>query len=156
MRHSAIKAATDLDRQARSAVEAAANVARHAYSPYSGIAVGAAIVTAGGRMYTGANVENSSYGLTLCAERSALGAAIAMNERAFVLLAVASPHLAEIVPCGACLQCVAEFCPDVRILLQPRSGDVYETFLSLLLPAAFSIDAPDDAGRPPGATGRSK
>ncbi|MBI4721343.1 MAG: cytidine deaminase [Chitinivibrionia bacterium] len=138
IRHPEIKPATELDQPARSLLEAAAGASRHAYSPYSGIAVGAALLTAGGRIHAGANVENGSYGLTVCAERTALFGAVAKNDRVFTLLAVASPHLEHLVPCGACLQCMAEFCPDLRILLQPRSGGVYETLLSRLLPVVFS------------------
>jgi cytidine deaminase len=109
-----------------------------AYAPYSGFAVGAALATASGRIVEGCNVENASYGLSLCAERVALAAAVAAGDRAFVALAVAGPDGVATAPCGACRQVLAEFAPDLRIVYA-LPGGVAETTLGALLPAAFAL-----------------
>jgi homotetrameric cytidine deaminase len=83
--------------------------AAQAYAPYSGLCVGAALVTAAGNTFTGVNVENASYPVGLCAERAALAAAVTAGERHFAALAVATDQGASILPCGACLQALAEF-----------------------------------------------
>jgi homotetrameric cytidine deaminase len=80
-----------------------------AYAPYSGLRVGAALATAAGATFTGVNVENASYPVGLCAERAALAAAVTAGERQFAMLAVATDSDAPILPCGACLQALAEF-----------------------------------------------
>ena len=108
-----------------------------AYAPYSGLRIGAAVLAPGGKTYAGSNVENASYGLTVCAERAAVIDAVNDGERTFVLLAVTSPDLEELVPCGACLQFLAEFCDDLKILLKPKSGRVMTAKLSQLLPERF-------------------
>src|SRR5688500_2323070 len=91
-------------------IQAALAARMHAYATYSVFAVGAAILAANGRTFTGCNVENASYGLSICAERSAVFAAVAAGQRQFELLAVASPGGAT--PCGACRQVLAEFAPN--------------------------------------------
>ncbi len=88
---------------------AAKAVAANAYAPYSGLRVGAALETVTGRTFTGVNVENASYPAGLCAERAALAAAVAAGERRFSALAVATDSGAALLPCGACLQALAEF-----------------------------------------------
>lgn len=113
---------------------AAARAARErAYAPYSNFAVGAALLTAGGEVLTGSNVENASYGLTMCAERSALFAAVSAGHRDFVALAIAGPDGAATTPCGACLQALSEFGDGLRIV---RDGAA-EVTLRDLLPDAF-------------------
>lgn len=96
--------------------ERARRAASNAYSPYSGVRVGAAVETASGRTFEGCNVENASYGLTLCAERVALASMAAAGEREVVRIAVCvigpEGHDAAPVPCGACLQFLAEFATD--------------------------------------------
>lgn len=124
-------------------LDRAEKAAEMSYCPYSNIAVGAAIAASSGAVYTGTNVENSSYGLTLCAERSAVASAVASGERRFTLMAITSRQVERIVPCGACLQTLAEFSPDMRILIRSRSGGVYETRLSDLLPEQFSLNDGD-------------
>jgi cytidine deaminase len=99
--------------------------AAQAYAPYSGLCVGAALVTAAGNTFTGVNVENASYPVGLCAERAALAAAVTAGERHFAALAVATDQGAPILPCGACLQALAEF---------------GELDLVITLPAASSAD----------------
>lgn len=112
---------------------------RHAHAPYSGIRVGAALLTKSGKVYTGANMENASYGLAICAERVAIGKAVSEGHRKFqaiaVVLAGSNP-----TPCGACRQVLAEFgdcpviCADAR---NTRRVRIY--LLSELLPSAFHL-----------------
>jgi len=122
--------------------EALAATAR-AYAPYSGFHVGAVLVGAGGRAFVGTNVEFASYGLTICAERTALVSAVTAGERAFSLLAVASARDGVAVPgspCGACRQALAEFGLDLPIVFLGPDGLV-ERRLGDLLPEAFTRDA---------------
>ncbi len=116
---------------------AAAKRARsQSYSPYSQFAVGAALACADGTIVTAANVENASYGLSMCAERSAIFAAIAQNRCDFVAVAVAGPDGVTVPPCGACRQVLVEFAPDLRVLY--AANDAYEaTTIGALLPATF-------------------
>lgn len=108
-----------------------------AYAPYSHFTVGAAVETADGRRYAGANVENASYGLTNCAERVAVQAAVMDGARAIVAVAVAGPDGVTVAPCGACRQVLAEFgTPATRVVYGSASGPV-ETTLGALLPIAF-------------------
>jgi len=102
-------------------IEAARIASRRAYAPYSTFRVGAAILTRGGTVYTGCNVENTSYGLSLCAERNAVAAMIAdtwgEDERSIQLVVTTSPDIAPCFPCGACRQVFHEFaCEEVIVL----------------------------------------
>ncbi|HEY7460425.1 MAG TPA: cytidine deaminase [Gemmatimonadota bacterium] len=129
---------------------AAAAAARvHAHAPYSGYAVGAALETASGRVFTGANVENASYGITLCAERVALVKAVSEGERAFVRIAVVGEG-APPFPCGACRQALAEFAPDLEVLVR-GSGGLARRRLSELLPDPFRLTARGKARQPRGS-----
>jgi len=119
-------------------VGAARAARRRAYAPYSRFRVGAA-VRARGRVFEGANVENASYGLTLCAERSAVTAAVLAGARRLDEVAVASGTSPPTPPCGMCLQTLAEFAgPELPILLAGAHGAVVETTLGELLPRGFS------------------
>jgi cytidine deaminase len=120
-------------------IQAALAARKNAYARYSGFQVGAALLTADGRFFTGANVENASYGLTICAERSAVFAAIAAGVQQFQLLAVASTG--GVTPCGACRQVLAEFAPDLPILLidVAQPAEPSEVNLRELLPQAFLL-----------------
>lgn len=110
--------------------------ARHkAYAPYSHYAVGAALLTASGKVYTGANVENASYGLAICAERTAVGKAVSDGERNFVAIAVVTENGGT--PCGACRQVLNEFGPDMRVLIADAAGQYQVYRLAELLPASF-------------------
>jgi cytidine deaminase len=123
----------------QSVIQAALDVRQRAYADYSKFLVGAALLAADGTIYTGCNVENASYGLTICAERAAVFSAVAAGQRKFDLLAIATSGGAT--PCGACRQVLAEFAPDLAVLLvdvdQPHS--VHETNLRELLPHAFGL-----------------
>lgn len=122
---------------------AAARAARDAaYAPYSRFAVGAAVRAADGRTFTGTNVENASYGLSMCAERSAVFAAVAAGARALTALAVAGPDDAAAAPCGACRQVLAEFATADLPVVYTAPGAPVETTLGALLPAAFALRAP--------------
>ena len=105
-----------------------------AYAPYSQFAVGAALLSADGRVFTGCNVENLSYGLTICAERVALASAIAAGARKFTRIAVVADTKVPISPCGACRQVLAEFAPDLLVISANFHGKTAEWRLSELLP----------------------
>jgi cytidine deaminase len=125
--------------QFRKLIAAAKAVQRNAHAPYSRFRVGAALLTKNGKVYTGVNVENASYGLTNCAERVAVGKAVSDGHRKFKAIAVVAPST-SLSPCGACRQVLAEFgemtiiCVDSRNLRKMR---VYQ--LSELLPYAFKL-----------------
>lgn len=113
-----------------------------AYAPYSHFLVGAALLTHDGRQFSGCNVENASYGLCNCAERTALFSAIASGCQPgdFAAIAVTGASEAPISPCGACRQVMAELCaPDMPVLLTNLRGDVQETTVAALLPGAFKL-----------------
>ncbi|MCL1940673.1 MAG: cytidine deaminase [Synergistaceae bacterium] len=119
-------------------INAARAVRENAYAPYSGFKVGAAILAEGGNIYAGCNVENASYGLTICAERNAIAALIAGGERRPLSIAIVAKEGVTCPPCGACRQVLMEFNPDLEIILE--SGDNGYEFLKLseILPLSFS------------------
>jgi cytidine deaminase len=124
-------------------IAAAARARGNAYAPYSRYAVGAAVQTSDGKVYAGANVENASYPVGLCAERVALFAAAAAGERKFRAIAVVTEDGAA--PCGACRQALAEFGLDWEVILADGRGSIRKvTDLKNLLPFAFG---PDDVGK---------
>ena len=120
---------------------AAAELAREqAYAPYSHLFVGAAVMSASGKMYAGCNVENASYGLSICAERTAIFAAVAAGERRIRGLAVVSSADGPSMPCGACRQVLQEFAAaDVPIALAGAAGAMVETTLADLFPSPFTL-----------------
>ena len=123
-------------------IEAAREVRERAHAPYSKFKVGAALFSRDGRIFTGCNVENASYGLTLCAERAALVSAVSGGEREFEALAICAPGAPA--PCGACRQVLNEFGPELMILMVNSSNhETARTHLSTLLPEAFQQDSLD-------------
>jgi cytidine deaminase len=127
---------------------AAQAVASNAYAPYSHLRVGAALEAESGRIYTGCNVENSSFGLTVCAERSAVFQAVARGEKSFARLAIFTPDAGPLSPCGACRQVLAEMGQDLRIISVGRGGLTREFRLSELLPQAFGWPAGEARAAP--------
>ena len=115
-------------------VQMAADVRIKAYAPYSDFKVGAALRVATGEVFTGCNVENVSYGLTICAERVAVGSAVQAGATEFDRLAIVSDSAEPVVPCGACRQVLAEFCPDLAIVSRTVTGVTAEFTLSALFP----------------------
>lgn len=123
------------DRLTSAAWEARLN----AYSPYSQFRVGAALLCADGRVFTGANVENASFSISMCAERVALGAAVAAGARSFVAIAVAGEDGREgVLPCGACRQALLEFSPRMTVLRCLPDGTFSICTLDTLVPAPFT------------------
>lgn len=122
-------------------LEAARHVREHAYAPYSRFLVGAAL-SAGGRTFVGANFENASYGVSICAERSAVAAMVAAGERRIDAVAVVTGGEGPPAsPCGACRQVLSEFAgSDVPVVSQHVDGRREEWTMGGLLPAAFSLD----------------
>ena len=111
---------------------------QYAYAPYSNYRVGAALLTKDGKMFTGVNVENSSYGATICAERVAFTKAIAEGEREFDAIAIASTD-GKGWPCGICRQFMYEFGPDLKVIVGPDAEHLEITPLSELLPKGFKF-----------------
>jgi cytidine deaminase len=119
-------------------IEAARAVRAHAHAPYSRYQVGAAVRAASGKIYVGANIENASYGLALCAERSAVAAAISAGEKEISAVAVVTATSPPAAPCGMCRQVLAEFgADDLPIALVNDAGERTDTTLGALLPHAF-------------------
>jgi len=119
-------------------IRKAKEVSRNAYVPYSGFKVGAALKTASGKIFTGCNVENSSYGLTNCAERTAVFKAISEGENEFIEIAIYVDSEILFSPCGACRQVLSEFNGDMKVVVV--SGDkILETTVNELLPHGFHL-----------------
>jgi cytidine deaminase len=120
-------------------IAAARQAAGQAYCPYSRFRVGAAVLTDRGEIFSGCNVENASYGLTICAERNAIFQAVAGSKTPLVIRAVVvfTPTALPTAPCGACRQVINEFGPDASVLAVCDGDGVIEIRLSQLLPSAF-------------------
>ena len=123
-------------------IAAACAARRHSYAPYSRFRVGAALLCADQQMITGVNVENASFGLSICAERSAISQAVTSGRRDFTAIAICADGSRPTPPCGACRQVLLEFAaPDLVVLLAGdggTGGEVIETTLGALLPLAFT------------------
>ena len=118
-------------------IAAAKQARENAHAPYSNFRVGAALRAASGVVYTGCNVENATYGLTICAERVAIFKAISEGERGFDAIAVVADTEALTPPCGACRQIIWEFCGDVEVVLANLKGKVETHRASALFPHPF-------------------
>ena len=123
-------------------INKAIEVRENSYSPYSDFKVGAAILCSSGKIYTGTNVENASYGASICAERSAVAAAISCGERKFIAIAVVGgkDKLEFCPPCGICRQVLSEFCGDDFEILLYNGKTVKSYRLKELLPLCFGRD----------------
>ncbi len=117
----------------------AIDASTRAYVPYSNFPVGACVLTENDKTYTGCNFENSSFGLTICAERNAIGSAIADGERKIKAIAVYSPKQDNCTPCGACRQVISEFCDDNTDIIVKINDDLKIYKITELLPERFSL-----------------
>ena len=124
----------------RDLVEAAKRARSKAYSPYSGVTIGAAVLTSGGEIYSGCNIENASYGLSCCAERTAIFKAVSEGARRIVAMAVVGKSDEFTSPCGACRQVMVEFNPRMLVLRRGLDGFSQDTTADSLLPGAFKPD----------------
>jgi cytidine deaminase len=126
-------------------VIAAADARQRAYAPYSDFTVGAAVMSAGGRIFSGCNIENVSLGATVCAERVAMFSAVAAGCRELVAIAVAGPGERPITPCGICRQVMSELAPDAVVIMVGEGGVRETSSVAELLPRAF---APEELVEP--------
>ena len=121
-------------------VKIAREVRKWAYVPYSHYSVGAAVLTDSGRIYDGVNIENAAYPVTVCGERTAIFKAVSNGERKFQAIAIVTKDGGT--PCGSCRQVMAEFSPDMLVILADENGKITaEVKLSDLLPGAFGADS---------------
>jgi cytidine deaminase len=121
-----------------SLVVAAKKSRAHAYAPYSGAKIGAAVLTSGGKIFSGANVENASYGLACCAERTAIFKAVSEGDRDIVAIAVVGKSEDFTKPCGACRQVMVEFNPKMKVLRRGLDGFSKDETAESLLPEPFN------------------
>ncbi|WP_208649962.1 cytidine deaminase [Ureibacillus thermophilus] len=128
--------------------EEAKKARENAYAPYSKFSVGAALITKSGKIYRGCNIENASFGLTNCAERTAIFKAVSEGERDFQALLVVADTKDPVSPCGACRQVLAEFCPPTMpVYLANVNGNIEQTTVEQLLPSSFKSEDMKDAGK---------
>ncbi len=119
-------------------IAAAEAVRPFAYAPYSGFHVGAALLSRSGRIHTGVNVENASYPVGQCAERTAIGVATTANDRDCVAVAIATDDAGPVMPCGMCSQALHELSPDLLVISVGRDGSRREAVMRDVLPFAYS------------------
>jgi len=120
-------------------LEKAQEASKNAYAPYSDFPVGACVLAENNKTYVGCNVENASYGLTVCAERNAIAAAIADGQKKITAIAVYSPKMENCLPCGACRQVIFEFQKDAIDVITILEGEVTVHKIVELLPEGFRL-----------------
>jgi len=120
-------------------IDTARKATENAYAPYSKMKVGAALLTSSGKIYTGCNIENASYGLTICAERVSIGCAVSQGEKDFIAIAIVNSTDKIITPCGACLQVLSEFSKNLQIILVSAKNEIIRTDLKSLFPEPFNL-----------------
>ncbi len=128
----------NLNEEEKALAQTALDVREKAYAPYSHFKVGAALLGDTGQVFIGCNVENASFGATICAERMAVGAAVSQGVQHFVKLAIATGSQPPGSPCGICRQVLHEFSPDLEIILVNPAGQLRRAILKDLLPLGFS------------------
>lgn len=129
-----------MENTSKKLIEAAKKGRENAHAPFSNFKVGAAVETKSGKIFTGCNVENASYGLTVCAERVAIFKAISEGETEFTQIAVVADTLELTPPCGACRQIIWEFCGDVPVIMENLKGATETVQMKELLPRAFDVE----------------
>lgn len=120
-------------------IEKAKEVSKNAYAPYSNFKVGACVLTDKGNIYCGCNFENASYGLSICAERNAIGSAVANGENKIVAIAIYSPNMYNCTPCGACRQVINEFKTEDTTVVTIAGDEIITRNISELLPEVFEL-----------------
>ena len=138
MSDGALLSRQQLSAEERSLVDAAERASKSAYAPYSHYSVGAAVQSESGQIFAGCNVENASYGATMCAERSAIFALVAAGQRQIRAVAVYAPGEPMAMPCGMCRQVISELCADALVLVAGPRGVLRRQFAALL-PEAFRL-----------------
>lgn len=123
----------------RELIDISKEAQKNAYAPYSDFKVGAALLCSDGSVYTGCNIENATYGATNCAERTAVFKAVSEGNRKFSEIAITSSGGGLTFPCGICRQVLAEFSPEIKVLLEDENGQIQSLTLSELLPHSFSL-----------------
>lgn len=120
-------------------IEKAKEASNNAYAPYSNFKVGACVLTDKGNIYTGCNFENASYGLSICAERNAIGTAIANGETKIIAVAIYSPNMYDCTPCGACRQVINEFKTNETVVITVAGDKIIVKSIEELLPGGFAL-----------------
>ena len=124
-------------RDVRNLVELAKKARKNAYSPYSGVKIGAAVLTSRKRVFSGCNIENASYGLSCCAERTAIFKAVSEGSSDIVAIAIVGDSAEFTTPCGACRQVMIEYNPKMRVLRRGLDGSATDSTAESLLPSSF-------------------
>ena len=120
-------------------IEKAKAASKNAYAPYSDFRVGACVLTESGNIYQGCNFENASYGLSICAERNAIGSAIASGDKKIKAIAIYSPNMYNCTPCGACRQVINEFKTDNTVVITVAGDEIITNTIEELLPGGFAL-----------------
>lgn len=120
-------------------IERAKEASQNAYAPYSNFRVGACVLSEGGNLYSGCNFENASYGLSICAERNAIGSMVANGETKIKAIAIYSPNMYNCTPCGACRQVINEFKTEETVIVTVAGDEIITKTIEELLPGSFTL-----------------